>query len=305
MEGRRIAVVTGAAGFTGAILVEQLIENGYEVYAIVRPESEHNARLSLLGRSVHMVEMDLKELSNLSEFIPQIGDNDYGILFHLAWTGGKAFEKQYSNVKYTLDAVRATESIGCHRIVCTGSQAEYGVVPPDETIYEDRKLSPFSHYGSAKVAACYLSRTLAMELGVDWIWGRIFSVIGKYEPSGRMLPDLYASLKRGEAFSLSSCKQNWDYLDVYDAADALIALGERGVSGNIYNIANGDYKPLREFTEELHVMVNPGTEIVYGNDPEPFVSLQPSVEKIRMDTGWMAKRGLKDSVRGYLHGFFK
>lgn len=28
------------------------------------------------------------------------------------------------------------------------------------------------------------------------------------------------------------------------------------------------------------------SEIVYGDNPNPFVSLQPSVEKIQTDTGW-------------------
>ena len=38
-------IVTGAAGFTGTVLVERLVRLGYCVYAVVRPESEHNKRL--------------------------------------------------------------------------------------------------------------------------------------------------------------------------------------------------------------------------------------------------------------------
>ncbi len=295
----KVAIVTGAAGFTGSILVEQLVENGYEVYAVVRPGSQNNTRLSDMSNMIHKVELDLENIFKLYEYVPSLDERKSGVFFHLAWTDGKGFDHQLKNVGYTLDAVRVAKKIGCDRFVCTGSQAEYGVVPSDEIIYEDRTLCPFSHYGAAKVAACHLSRALASESGIDWIWGRIFSVIGKHEPSGRMLPDLYDALKRGEMFSLSSCRQNWDYLDVYDAADALIALGKRGVPGNIYNIANGDYKPLREFTEELREIVNPSAEIIYGDDPEPFVSLQPSVEKIRRDTGWIVKRDLEDSVKGW------
>lgn len=42
----KVAVVTGAAGFTGAVLVERLRERGIEVYALVRPGSPHNDRLN-------------------------------------------------------------------------------------------------------------------------------------------------------------------------------------------------------------------------------------------------------------------
>ena len=40
-------------------------------------------------------------------------------------------------------------------------------------------------------------------------------------------------------------------------------------------------------------------EIIYGEDSSPFISLQPSVEKIRSETGWSAFRSLEDSVRGW------
>ena len=44
-----------------------------------------------------------------------------------------------------------------------------------------------------------------------------------------MLPDLYKTLREGREMHLSACRQNWDYLDVYDAADAIMAIGEKGV----------------------------------------------------------------------------
>ena len=120
-----------------------------------------------------------------------------------------------------------------------------------------------------------------------------------YEPSGRMLPDLYHALREGKKFHISSCRQNWDYLDVYDAAEAIIALAIRGRAGEIYNIANGDYRPLKEYTEELKRIVGGTGVIAYGDDPTPFVSLQPSVEKIRRDTGWKARRSFSDSIEDY------
>jgi len=115
-----------------------------------------------------------------------------------------------------------------------------------------------------------------------------------------MLPDLYAHLMDGKEMELSSCRQNWDYLDVYDAADAFISLAERGGNGEIYNVANGDYRPLIEYTEMLKKMIAPEVNISYGKDPEPFVSLQPSIEKIKEDTGWTPKKSFEDSVKDYV-----
>ena len=53
-------VVTGAAGFTGYSLVENLIAHGYFVYAVVRPQSEHNGRLAGMS-NVQIVYADMSE----------------------------------------------------------------------------------------------------------------------------------------------------------------------------------------------------------------------------------------------------
>ncbi len=110
-----------------------------------------------------------------------------------------------------------------------------------------------------------------------------------------MLTQLIEAMKNGEEIRLSSCKQNWDYLEVRDGARAVIALMESGKPGEIYNIANGDYRPLKEYAEIVRTKYPKG-KIIYGDDPSPYVSLQPSIEKIRKDTGWKAEYRFEDSL---------
>ena len=119
--------------------------------------------------------------------------------------------------------------MGCERFVATGSQAEYG--PQTDLITEETLPQPIDAYGSAKLATCVLSRQLALDIGIDWIWGRIFSVYGKYEPPGRMLPDLIEALLAGKDYTLSAATQYWDYLHSTDCAEALVALAEWGKVG--------------------------------------------------------------------------
>lgn len=290
----KIAVVTGAAGFTGTALVARLREENVEVYALVRPESIHNKRLICEDAGLHVIPLELSEIEKL----PYIIEVECTWFFHLGWDGEPGFAGQALNIQHVLDALGAAAKIGCRRFICTGSHAEYGIVPSGEMTSETRMPMPISAYGTAKVASCYLSRKLAEELGVEWIWGRVFSLIGKNEPSGRMLPELYYALKRGEAFHLSSCLQNWDYLDVHDAADALVALAESGKNGEIYNIARGDFRPLIEYTNQLWEHVGKG-KIIYGKNPVPFISLQPSVDKIRRTTKWQPSRTFTESIEDY------
>lgn len=279
------AIVTGAAGFAGLNLVERLLENGYKVYGIVRPGSQNNSRLPQNPNFIK-VELEAEDYALIAEQIPE----SCVYFYHMTWSGRGGrnnFEEQIKNIDYTLDALRSAAKLGCRKFIGTGSQAEYGVKL--ELITEDLCLEPFCAYGAAKVAACQLSKNLAKQLGIEWCWGRIFSLYGKYEPSGRMLPDLIEKLKDNEEVHLSSCRQMWDYLDAVDGAEAFIAIGERGHDGEIYNVANGDYHELKWFTEAMKRSLHSSSNIIYGDDPNPFVSLQPSVTKIAEHTGWKAR----------------
>ena len=289
-------IVTGAAGFLGANLVERLLqEEDAHIYAVVRPNSPHNARLATSER-LTIVPADLSEYARLDELIDETCD----VFFHLAWQGGRYdFAAQYGNIADTLGALEAAGSLGCKRFICTGSQAEYGRQPA--LITEETCPHPADAYGAAKLAACALSRQRAADLGVVWIWGRVFILYGRYEQEGRMLPALVKSLRSEQTFALSSSgAQNWDYLYAADAADALLALAKRGRAGEIYNIAHGGYRPLRDYIEEARGGIAPQCDVTYGAADAEVFSLQPSVEKICCDTGWQPMTDFVDGLRmGY------
>lgn len=293
----KAVVVTGAAGFLGYALTERLLQKGYRVYAVVRPGSGHNNRLlELENDNLSIIELEIKNFSNISAYIRE----KCSCFFHLAWSGDNTIGEQIKNIDYTLQALKTAKDLGCVRYICTGSQAEYGIVPPNEIVLESRNPIPITAYGSVKVCACVLSRQYAKELGIEWIWGRVFSLIGKNEPQGRMLPDLVKALSEGHRFYLSSCTQNWDYLDVYDGAEALIALADKGRSNEIYNIARGDYRVLSTYIKEAVKSLNASQEqIKFGAEPNPYISLQPSVKKLINDTGWAPRVSFTESLKQY------
>ena len=289
-------IVTGAAGFLGCNLTEQLMqEEDAHIYAVVRPSSPHNARLATSER-LTIVPADLSEYTHLDEMIEEACD----VFFHLAWQGGRYdFAEQYGNIADTIGALEAAARLGCKRFICTGSQAEYG--RQTALITEEMSPHPVCAYGAAKLAACVLSQRRAADLGVAWIWGRVFSLYGRYEQEGRMLPALVKSLRSEQPFALSSSgAQNWDYLYAADAADALLALAKRGRAGEIYNIAHGGYRPLRDYIEEARAVIAPQCDVTYGAADADVFSLQPSVEKLCRDTGWRPMTDFADGLRcGY------
>lgn len=306
--GRKIAIVTGAFGFAGAGVTENLLSKGYRVYAVCREGSVHNDRFEE-SSFLKKILLNMDEYDRIHEYVEadDIKGADHILFFHLSWGGGRDdFETQYANVEASLRAMDSAAAIACMaerntayskvRFIGIGSQAEYGVC--QSVITEDTPLVPFTAYGSCKAAAYHLLKSKARILGIDFVWDRIFSLIGKYEPSGRMLPDLCHKLLAGQEINLSSCEQYWDYLDASDAAEAIVLLGEKGKNGESYNIASGDYRRLSEFVESAAKVLSADKNLIhYGAKADPFVSLQPSVDKLKRDTGFVPKISFEKSLR--------
>ena len=185
--------------------------------------------------------------------------------------------------------------IGCRRFLGIGSQAEYGVT--NEIMEEILLPQPVTPYGAAKVAALHLTRLRAQQLGIDWVWGHVFSVYGDYEPETTLLSYLARTLRSGQMPQMTAGTQLWDYLHAEDAAAAMTALLLRGRAGEVYNIAHGDVRPLRSFTEELRTALAPDLQIAYGVSERPPTSMRPSVEKIQADTEWRAKVSFAEGVK--------
>ena len=285
-------IVTGAAGFLGANLTKALSDSGFFVYGIVRPGSDHNSRIDKLP-NVKVLELDISDVLNLPSLIHERCD----VFYHIAWRDAGRYDaiEQNINIEDGMNSLKSAIALNCRRWICTGSQAEYGA--RREKLTEDLMPQPFCAYGTAKVALCYLSKYYAKMNGIEWIWGRIHSLYGLYEPESRMLPDLIKHLKSGEGMTLSSCTQYWNYLDAYDAGECLMQLGEHGQTGEIYNIASDSSRPLKEYVKIMMDIYNPHARISYGKAPEPFVSLNTSIAKTISDTNWKPHISFEEGLR--------
>ncbi|WP_455155817.1 NAD-dependent epimerase/dehydratase family protein [Selenomonas noxia] len=288
-------LVTGAAGFLGWNLVDVLLTHDFFVEAVVRPGSPSNARL-LPHPHLRITPLAMEEIAHLPKRVTE--PCTYAV--HLAWDPRRTdFAAQRASLSAALDFVEALGIIGCRRFLGIGSQAEYGAT--NAVMEEALAMQPATPYGAAKAAALHMTRLRAQQLGIDWIWGRVFSVYGRYEPETTLLSYLAHTLCSGGVPRMTAGTQRWDYLYAADAADAMAALLARGKAGEVYNIAHGDVRPLRAFAEEMRAILAPAQQIAYGTSDRPPASMHPSVEKIYADTGWRAAVSFAEGVQRTYH----
>lgn len=294
------AIVTGATGFLGTALCEELLQNGCDVAAVVRPGSARMERLQALRQHsvrLQIVECTLEQLLKLQQ---TVGEAD--VFYHLAWNGSSGGERndfaiQYSNIKYTGDAVRAAKACGCRRFVGAGSQAEYGVV--QGTAKEDETVpKPFMMYGAAKTAAYQMGRVLAEQEGIEFVWPRIYSVYGVGENPGTLVNYVIKTLQNGGTPELSACENRWNFMYITDCVRALVLLGTCAEAEGIYHIASEDTRVLREFVEEIRDITAPLGHLQFGakkSDPQKTFWLEPDVSKLKA-LGFSCRVGWKEGI---------
>ena len=291
--------VTGATSMIGSALVSESLANGVEVYAMVRKNSPKIGRLPVNSR-LHLVEGDLDALGELPAKVPVRIDTFY----HIAWghTGAKRNERtelQADNIRTTLQAIRVAAEMGAEKFIGAGSQAEYG--PKDlERIGPDTETNPVTPYGAAKLAAGLLGRMLAHELGIAFIWPRIFSTYGIYDKPTSMISMSIRKMLAGEKTSFSPAEHRWDYLFSEDAGRAFYLMGEKGKDGAVYCIGSGESRKLRLFIEEMAeacgVPVTGIGEIPYPKDGK-VRNLCADITNLTEDTGFVPRVSFEEGIR--------
>lgn len=295
-------IITGATGFLGKALCRELTEHGHEVTAVVRPESAEKAKELAVSR---VIELPLEELETLtgqedtresespdSVELPKKRHGEplkkYDVFCHLAWNGSGGESRndygiQLENLRYMEKALRAAKSCGCTKFIGAGSQAEYGVVHGQAA--EDTTVpNPFMMYGAAKLACLHMGRVLAEQLGITFVWPRIYSVYGPRKNDPTLLGYVAQSLREGKTPELSACENMWDFMYITDFTRAMRLLSENPEAEGVYHVASGDARKLREFVELERDVIKPEAELKFGArkaDEKRTFWLEPEISRLK------------------------
>lgn len=291
------AIVTGANGFVGGALVRELLRNQYIVYAVGREGHRNNIPDD---PNVVFIPCELAEISSLKEKLPQ---NEYDILFHMAWTGSAGPERadtrlQLQNAQWTVDTLKTAKEIGCKRFVGAGSIMEHETMAAAYT--QGNKPGVGYIYGGGKLAAHVMSMSVAAQIGIELVWPEITNAYGVGERSPRLVNTTIQKCIRGEAPQFTSGKQKYDFVYIDDVARAFRLIGERGKPFHEYLIGSSGARPLRSFLEEMKAAIAPDLEFIFGDIP--FTGIDLPIEKFdcsqtEQDTGFRAEISFAEGCR--------
>lgn len=291
------AVITGATGAVGMALIGALRDRDIDVLVLCRPGSERNSRLMGL-QGVRVVEC---ELSALKHFLAD-GEGKYDYFFHLGWGGTTGAARndmflQNKNVEYALDAVQLASRLGCDVFVGAGSQAEYGRV--EGKLSSQTPTNPENGYGIAKLCTGRMTRIMCEQLGIRHVWARILSVYGEYDGVNSMVMSTINKILNREIPEFTAGEQIWDYMYSADAAQALLALAERGKDGGTYCLGSGRPERLSEYITKIRDAVDPNAELGLGKIPyakNQVMYLCADITELTRDTGFVPEYSFEAGI---------
>lgn len=315
MEIKMKILVTGADGFIGSHLTEELVQHGYEVRAFVYYNSFNTwGWLDILPKSVlssiEIFQGDVRDPNGVEQAMHNVD-----AVFHLAALIAIPFSYHSpdtyvdTNIKGTLNVLQAARKLGTKRVLVTSTSEVYGTaqyVPIDEN-------HPFhgqSPYSATKIGADRLAESFYRSFGLPTTIVRPFNTYGPRQSARAVIPTIITQLLAGKTkIKLGSLTPTRDFNYVKDTVNGFISIYESDKTvGEEINIATQQEISIGQLAEELIRQINPKAEIICDEErlrPEKSEvnRLLGCNDKIMRMTGWRPQYSLEEGLKSTIDFF--
>ena len=298
MQHKKIAIVTGGAGFIGSHLVEALIDKNFEVRVIDDLSTGRITNLDNIKKKkyIKFENKDILSLKNNEKIF-----KDVNFVFHLAGRGDivPSIEKpsEYFQIN-TLGTVKVLENCrhnnNLKKFVYAASSSCYGLAKTPTS--ENGKIEPKYPYALSK----YFGEQAALHWGsvykipVNSI--RIFNAYGpRVKTTGAYGAVIGVFLKQklsGKKLTIvGDGNQKRDFLFVTDVAEAFIKVAMNKFNNEIYNLGAGNPVSINNLANLIG-----GDKIYIPKRPAEPKTTWANINKIKKHTKWQPKISFYEGI---------
>jgi UDP-glucose 4-epimerase len=268
-------LITGAAGFLGSSLANQLAREGHQVRGI---DDLSTGDPQALSPDVHFTRGDVSDRPKLWTLLQEV-DVVYHLAARVSVPESLLYPRDYNavNVSGTVALMEAMRDVGVRRVVLTSSGAVYGD-QGEQPLKETATPNPRSPYAVSKLAAEYYVRTIGRLWGIETVSLRIFNAYGP----GQHLPPshppvvphyLRQALRSGTLVVHGDGSQTRDYVYVDDVVSALVAASTApNIDGQVINVGSGIETAVRDLVKTVQEVTTSNAKVLYNAQTSGGVS---------------------------------
>lgn len=301
-------MVTGADGFIGSHLVEELVHKGYFVKAFVYYNSFNtwgwlDTLPDKIMANIEVFQGDVRDPNGVEEAM-----RDVDVVFHLAALIAIPFSYHSpdtyvdTNIKGTLNVLQSARKLRTKRILITSTSEVYGTaqyIPIDEK-------HPFqgqSPYSATKIGADRLAESFYRSFQVPVTIVRPFNTYGPRQSARAVIPTIITQLLGGKTeIKLGSLTPTRDFNYVKDTVQGFISIFESDKTiGEEINIATQKEISIGELAQKIINQINLDARIICDEErvrPEKSEvnRLLGCNEKILRLTDWKPQYSLDEGL---------
>ena len=260
-------LITGAAGFLGSSLANQLAREGHQVRGL---DDLSTGDPKSLSPDVHFTRGDVSDRPKLWTLLQEV-DVVYHLAARVSVPESVLYPRDYNNVNVggTVALMEAMRDVGVRRVVLASSGAVYGDLA-DQQLTESLTPAPRSPYAVSKLSAEYYVRTIGGLWGIETVSLRIFNAYGpgQHLPASHppVVPHyLRQALRGGTLVAHGDGSQTRDYVYVDDVVSALVAAATApNVNGLVINVGSGTETSIKDLINHVLDTTGNKAEVIYN-----------------------------------------
>jgi len=302
-------LITGADGFIGSHLVEQLIVEGCKIKAFCYYNSFNSWGWldSLSAELLSQVEVFTGDIRDPNGVRTAMRDCD--IVFHLAALIAIPYSYHSpdsyvdTNIKGTLNIIQAARDLRVEKILVTSTSEVYGsalYVPIDEK-HPKQGQSPYS---ATKIGADYIAESFYRSFDLPVTIVRPFNTYGPRQSARALIPTIITQLLGGMSeIKLGSLHPTRDLLFVKDTVKGFCEIAKSdSLIGHEVNIATQSEISVEDLAQKLIDVINPAARIICDDirlrpEKSEVDRLLGSNEKIRANTAWQPEIFIDEGLK--------
>jgi len=241
-------LVTGATGFIGSYVVEELLK--YDLEIIASSSTQESAKQKKWYTDVNYIPFDLGKFKQSGNYFKLFNEPD--ILIHLAWEGLPNYKSDFHteiNLPRHFALLANLIENGLNDLTVTGTCLEYGM--QEGCLSEEMPTLPSNPYAIAKDNLRRKLQKLQQQYSFSLKWVRLFYMYGGGQSPNSLLSQLGKALENSEeVFNMSGGEQARDYLPVEKVAEYIVKIALQNETAGIINCCSGVPVTIRQFVED-------------------------------------------------------